>query len=117
MNTLTLLPDAAVRLLRKLMLHLGRRMDPKRMLDSSLQGAVQAVLLAARHSAAYRTLLQEHGITLENLEKTALTDLPVLTKANTFGRFSLAQLARPTLHGEVADVLTSSGRSGRSLPL
>jgi phenylacetate-CoA ligase len=70
---------------------------------------------AAVHSAAYRTLLQEQQIEPSTLDaQTELASLPVLTKANTFERFTLAQLARPLPTQEIADVLTSSGRSGRS---
>ena len=54
---------------------------------------------AAGVSPAYAHLLREHG-------------LPVLSKANTFGRFQLAELARPVVTLTLADVLTSSGRSG-----
>jgi phenylacetate-CoA ligase len=114
-NLLSVLPDAAVRLLRKLLLRYGRRMDAERMLHNARRGAVRAVLQAAQHSAAYRVLLQEHGIAPARLgPQTALDSLPVLTKANTFGRFTLDQLARPEPTSTLADVLTSSGRGGRS---
>lgn len=115
MNLLSVLPGAATRLLRKLMLSYGRRMDAGRMLESSRRGAIRAAALAAQHSAAYRVLLQEHRIEPSSLGlQTDLAALPVLTKANTFGRFALEQLARPTPANELADVLTSSGRGGRS---
>lgn len=97
------------------MLSYGRRMDAGRMLESSRRGAVRTAVQAAHHSAAYRTLLQEHGIEPPTLDaRTDLAALPVLTKANTFGRFTLDQLARPIPANELADVLTSSGRGGRS---
>jgi len=114
-NLLPLLPGVAARLLRKLMLRYGRRMDAGRMLESSRRRAVRAAVLAAQHSTAYRALLQEHRIDPSTLGPQAdLAALPVLTKANTFGRFTLDQLARPTPANELADVLTSSGRGGRS---
>jgi phenylacetate-CoA ligase len=114
-NLLPVLPDAAVRLLRKLLLRYGRRMDPERMLANARRGAVRAAAQAAQHSAAYRALLHEHGIAPANLGlQTELASLPVLTKANTFGRFTLDQLTRPTPGNGLADVLTSSGRGGRS---
>lgn len=115
MNLLPVLPSAAARLLRKLLLIYGRRMDAGRMLESSRRGAVRAAALAAQHSTAYRALLQEHRIDPSTLgPQTDLDELPVLTKANTFGRFTLEQLARPLRANELADVLTSSGRGGRS---
>ncbi len=115
MSLLTMLPASAVRLLRKLMLQQGRRMNAERMLARSKRGAVRAVANAVRHSAAYRTLLHEHQIDLSTLgPHTELSALPVLTKANTFERFTLAQLARPTPPCQLADVLTSSGRGGPS---
>ena len=115
MGLLTFLPDGAVRLLRKALLGYARRMDPDRLLVSSKRGAVRAALQAARHSSAYRLLLQEAGVKPSSLNAlTELATLPVLTKANTFERFTLAQLARPVPARMLADVLTSSGRSGRS---
>ena len=101
--------------LRRRMLAYGRRMDLGRMLDRSRQGAVQAAIVAARVSKAYRQLLREHGMNAAALgNDTDPASLPVLTKTNTFGRFSLADLARPVPAAELADVLTSSGRGGRS---
>lgn len=115
MSLLTMLPAAAVRLLRKLMLQQGRGMNAERMLANSKRGAVRAAAQAARHSAAYRALLQEHRIDPSTLgAHTELSALPILTKTNTFERFTLAQLARPTPAHQLADVLTSSGRGGHS---
>jgi len=114
-SLLPVLPGAAARLLRSALLGYARRMDADRMLASSRRGAVRAAVQAARHSSAYRDLLQEHGIKPSTVsDLTDLATLPVLTKANTFERFTLAQLARPVPIRELADVLTSSGRSGRS---
>ncbi len=68
---------------------------------------------AAQASPAYAQLLREHGLTPARLNAgLPLQALPVLNKANTFGRFPLAELARPVAAGQLADVLTSSGRSG-----
>lgn len=115
MGLLPILPAATVRLLRKLMLSYGRRMDAERMLEKSRRGAVRVAVQAAQHSAAYRALLQEHRIEPSTLDaQTDLATLPILTKTNTFERFTVNQLARPTPLGKLADVLTSSGRSGRS---
>ena len=115
MGLLSLLPSGAVRALRKFMLSQGRRMGRQRMLTLSKSRAVRAVRDAARLSLAYRTLLQEHGVDPAQLgPQTDWTRLPVLTKANTFERFTLAQLSRPLPATALADVLTSSGRSGRN---
>lgn len=110
-----MLPDAIARLSRRLLLAHGRRMDPQRMLERSRQGALQAAVRASRQSRAYRTLLLEHGIDPAALGSVRdLERLPVLSKANTFGRFALDDLARPVAAEDLADVLTSSGRSGSS---
>ena len=115
MSLLTLLPGASMRLLRRAMLGYARRISPVRMLENSKRGALRAAVRAAGHSRAYRILLKEHGISPATLSAlTDLTVLPVLTKANTFERFTLVHLARPVPVETLADVLTSSGRSGRS---
>jgi phenylacetate-CoA ligase len=113
MNILPVLPASAVRLLRKGLLAYARRMDMERMRKTSERGALRMALQASQHSEAYRTLLQESGISPASLsDKTHLAALPVLTKTNTFARFSLRQLARPCHPSHIGDVLTSSGRSG-----
>ncbi len=90
-------------------------MGISRMQAASKNKAIRATIRAAKHSEAYRVLLQEHSLNLAKLgPDTDWNDLPILTKANTFERFSLAQLARPLSAGALADVLTSSGRGGRS---
>lgn len=115
MGLLSLLPHGAVRVLRKFMLSQGRRIGSSRMLERSKTRAIQASREAARLSPAYRTLLQEHGVDLDQLGlQNDLRSLPVLTKANTFERFPLDQLSRSLPPNALADVLTSSGRSGRN---
>lgn len=115
MGLLSLLPRGAVRVLRKFMLAQGRRMGVSRMQTASKSHAIGASRRAAKHSEAYRLLLQEHGVDPAQLGSLAdWSSLPILTKANTFERFSLAQLARPLPASAIADVLTSSGRGGRS---
>ncbi len=115
MGWLSLLPAGAVRILRRVLLKQGRRMGSAAMLARSKSSALRACMDAARHSPAYRALLQEHGIDPSSIgPQTHLASLPVLTKANTFERFPLAQLARPLPAAMLADVLTSSGRGGRS---
>ena len=115
MSWLSLLPEGAVRALRRLILKMGRGMDPQKMMNQSRHKASRMIHFAARHSAAYRTLLREHGIDEKALrEPLAWNKLPVLTKQNTFGRFALIELARDVPAKDLADVLTSSGRGGRS---
>ena len=110
-----MMPRSVARLLRRLMLHYGRRMNPERMLARSLQGALRTAARAAGHSQAYRQLLREQGLHPATIgSSTEWTSLPILGKANTFERFTLNELARPVAPTELADVLTSSGRSGRS---
>ncbi|NMM86729.1 hypothetical protein B2J88_20555 [Rhodococcus sp. SRB_17] len=115
MGLLSLLPEGAVRGLRKLLLIQGRRMGSRRMQEASKARAIRTSIDAAKHSAAYRTLLQEQGVDLGKLgSQTEWVSLPILTKSNTFERFPLAQLSRPLPATMLADVLTSSGRGGRS---
>ena len=64
---------------------------------------------------AYRLLLTEAGV-----DPAAIVDAasysarcPILTKANTFDRFSIEQLCVPGMMADLADVLTSSGYGGR----
>ena len=109
------MPGWVARLLRRLILYYGRRMKPEHLLARSRQGAQRTAALAARHSKAYRLLLQEHGLQPGSVgPATELTSLPVLRKSNTFERFTVDELARPVEPTALADVLTSSGRSGRS---
>lgn len=108
-----MLPDFLLRPLRGALLRYGRTLDGH---QSHAKGAAKAVKIAAwaaGHSAAYRQLLGEQGLTPERVGATPLRDLPVLTKANTFERFPLTQLMRPVPPQRLADVLTSSGRAGR----
>jgi phenylacetate-CoA ligase len=115
MNLLSVLPDGAVRRLRQWLLAQGRRMDPQQWQARSQKRAWHAVRHAARHSTAYQSLLAEQGLHERDLRGgVAWQQLPVLTKGNSFARFSLAQLARPVDTRALADVLTSSGRGGRS---
>lgn len=115
MGWLSLLPDGALRRYRQVLLALGRGMDPQKMVDRSRRKAMGMIHFAAQHSAAYRTLLGEHGIDEQALSQAHVwSALPVLTKQNTFERFELSDLARDVPARELADVLTSSGRGGRS---
>ena len=116
MGLLSLLPAPALRGLRRLLLRQGRRLGIGHMLAQSKRRAWKASTAAAQHSAAYRTLLEERGISLAELpQQCDWSRLPVLTKANTFERFALAQLSRPLRSSELADVLTSSAATGAAM--
>lgn len=109
------MPHGFYRLLRHWLLRYAKSADGAKMLRRAASSALKVAAEAATHSAAYRTLLTEHGIAAEAIGRgAALSDLPVLTKENTFGRFSLDELTRPLRVDEIADVLTSSGRGGNS---
>ncbi|MDP2263614.1 MAG: hypothetical protein Q8K24_10705 [Hydrogenophaga sp.] len=115
MSFLSHLPAGAVRTLRRWMLAQGRKMAPSRLLSLSRERASRAAGAAALNSAAYRQLLAEQGLNPKQAaEPGEWQRLPVLTKASTFGRFSVGELARPVPAAALADVLTSSGRGGRS---
>jgi phenylacetate-CoA ligase len=108
-----MLPPAALRGLRRLLLAHARRVPLEQALRRAQAGAMRVARWAAVVSPAYGQLLREHGLTPTRLAAgLPLHALPVLAKANTFGRFTLAELARPVATGLLADVLTSSGRSG-----
>ena len=96
---------------RKLLLALAKRSSLADLLTRSQRDAMAAVKFAGQTSKAYRTLLDEHRVDL-SARQLRFTDLPVLTKLNTFHRFSLAELSRPVPAEQLADVLTSSGRGG-----
>lgn len=99
---------------RRWLLRSARGLDVNRLLARSRAGVLDAARRAATKSPAYRVLLAEHG--LQPAQISAGLDirrLPALTKDNTFGRFSLAELAGPLQPRDLADVLTSSGRGGR----
>jgi phenylacetate-CoA ligase len=70
---------------------------------------------AAEHVPAYRTLLEESGVRAIDIRDiwsfTALC--PLLSKRNTFDRFSIADLCAGGELRDAAEVLTSSGHGGR----
>jgi phenylacetate-CoA ligase len=104
---------AALRSLRRLLLAHARRVPVEQAVLRGQSAAMRLARWAARASPAYATLLHEHGLTPAQLAAgLPLKALPVLDKAGTFGRFPLAELARPVAADRLADVLTSSGRSG-----
>ncbi|MCE4557541.1 hypothetical protein [Pelomonas cellulosilytica] len=109
------MPPSFYRPLRRWLLRYAKSMDTAAMLDRSAKSALRTAAAAAKHSRAYRKLLAEQGISPDQIGATVtLSDLPVLTKESTFGRFPLDDLARPIAVTEIADVLTSSGRGGNS---
>src|SRR3954462_13972734 len=69
----------------------------------------------AASSIAYQQLLEESSVSVDSITDLAAFTArgPVLTKENTFGRFALPDLIAPGVLGEMAEVLTSSGHSGR----
>jgi phenylacetate-CoA ligase len=82
-------------------------------------GIEDRLLKAFRRAAAempwYRTLLDEHGVDVDQVVDAAsfCSGCPLLTKRTTFDRFPLAQLAATTAIADLASVLTSSGHGGR----
>jgi phenylacetate-CoA ligase len=70
---------------------------------------------AADQVDAYRTLLAESGVRVEEIDdlESFARLCPLLNKRNTFGRFRLTQLSAGDQLHEAAEVLTSSGHGGR----
>ncbi len=90
------------------------------MTPAGVDAAVQAGLLDTFRTVAatmpwYRTLLAEQGVTADDIRDAAdfSRHCPLLTKRNTFDRFTLAELAATTALPQLASVLTSSGHGGR----
>jgi phenylacetate-CoA ligase len=80
----------------------------------------EQLLLAEFHRAAmfvpaYQALLAEHGVRSVDVHdaETFARVCPVLSKVNTFDRFSLADLSVGGRLQDVGGVLTSSGHGGR----
>jgi len=80
--------------------------------DGPLLDAFRA---AARDFPWYRTLLDAQRLDPADISDAASFShrCPILTKANTFDRFALHQLAATTPLAALAGVLTSSGHGGR----
>jgi phenylacetate-CoA ligase len=70
---------------------------------------------AAGQVPAYRTLLQERGVRVDQVcdSRSFSRFCPLLSRTDTFDRFPLAQLSIGGALRDVADVLTSSGHKGR----
>ena len=85
----------------------------------SASAAVDRLLIAFQRAStrvpAYRQLLREHGVEPEAIVDcdTFTARCPILTKANTFDRFSIDQLCAEGTIAQLAEVLTSSGHGGR----
>jgi phenylacetate-CoA ligase len=89
---------------------------PEAVFDAEVEAALLAELRrAADGSPAYRTLLDEHRVHVEEVRdfRTFSSLCPVLSRDNTFDRFPLAKLNIGGHLRDVADVLTSSGHGGR----
>ncbi len=98
---------------RKALLRLARRSTPERLSARSVRSAIEAARDAAAASAAYRQLLAEAQVDIARIQTPDdFCRLPILTKENTFGRFGLDELSRPSDVRNFGDVLTSSGRGG-----
>lgn len=88
-------------------------------MDKLLSDVEELLLNAFRRAASdvpgYGVLLEEHGVYTENVvDVTSFSNFcPLLTKDNTFNRFSLEQLCAGGSLGDLADVLTSSGHGGQ----
>jgi phenylacetate-CoA ligase len=70
---------------------------------------------AADHVPAYRTLLDEQRVRLDEVVdfRTFSSLCPLLSRRNTFARFPLTQLSVGGELLDIAEVLTSSGHGGR----
>lgn len=76
--------------------------------------ALDAFSNAATRVPAYRTLLREAGIRVEEVQSPQdFHRLPVLEKAGTFQRFPIQEMCLDGSLGRPGTVLTSSGHSGR----
>jgi phenylacetate-CoA ligase len=85
-------------------------------IDTALAGQLLAEFRrAAVQVPAYQVLLDEHGVRADAVldVQTFSSVCPLLSKANTFDRFPLAQLSVGGRLQDVAEVLTSSGHGGR----
>jgi len=77
-------------------------------------GALEAFRGAVRGFPWYRTVVEEHGLDPATVvDAESFARCPILTKANTFDRFALDELAANTTIASLASVLTSSGHGGR----
>src|SRR4051812_38960261 len=86
------------------------------MTSTAPDGALlEAFRAAARDFPWYRTLLEERCLDPADIADAASfsSRCPILTKANTFDRFPLGELAALTPIASLAGVLTSSGHGGR----
>ena len=107
--------SVAAKWLRRRLLARARKLTPGPLAEKAAVAALGTARWAASCSSAYRQLLAEHGVEAVRIPHLRrLDELPVLTKANTFGRFALSALARDVPLSQLADVVTSSGRSGAS---
>ena len=74
---------------------------------------LRAFRRAAAGAPSYRALLETHDVRAEEvIDLSSFSRLcPVLSKSTTFDRFPIDQLSVGGRLGDLADVLTSSGRS------
>jgi len=89
--------------------------DPEALLRRGRNGLIPAFRRAAQRSPAYRALLAEAGVDPARVRTVEdfVARCPVLEKANTFGRFPVAQLVCDDIRpDDLATVVTSSGHGG-----
>jgi phenylacetate-CoA ligase len=88
-------------------------------IDKARLGSTEAVLAAFRRAAsespAYRTLLEEQGVSAGEVVDLVsfMHRAPLLSKDNTFGRFPMHELVTPGVVDQLSSVLTSSGHGGQ----
>lgn len=98
------------RIERRLQLSLLRRSSPERWVAAG-KARLLPTFRAALRTAGYRTILEDAGVddravrTIEDFQRA----VPLTTKATTFGRFPLTELAVPGTLDRISGVLTSSG--------
>ncbi len=103
------------RLKRRILLAMLARQTPEKLQALGRKRLPGVFARAARRSTAYRTLLQEAGVSPGDLRtgEGVLAQAPILTKADLFERFPVQQLLIDNLPtAALAGVLTSSGHGG-----
>jgi len=100
------------RLMRRLIQYQLERKTPEALLGSSEQKLLRAFARAAKCSPAYRTLLAECKVSVEQIRSADdfVRLCPITEKWNTFKRFGIRELLASDIKLEqLASILTSSG--------
>jgi len=100
--------------LRQLILSILARSNPAALLRKGEKRSLRAFKRAAVSVSAYRQILHEHDVNHQDVHSIAdfYQRCPILSKANTFSRFSLEELCVPATLNQLSGVLTSSGHGG-----